>query len=88
MRKAIEAKLAQAEAQLPQWEQRLAEARAAVGAASEQLVRWQAVAQVCSELLAERGLECTCAAAGVLHEKTCAASDVDAHCAILAISTN
>ena len=52
MRDKVEAKLAQAEAQIPQWEQRLAEARAAVGAATEQLVRWQAVAQVCSELLA------------------------------------
>jgi len=73
MRKAIEAKLTQAEEQLPQWEQRLAEARQAMAAASEQLVRWEAVAQVCSELLS--GPECTCAAAGVLHEKTCAASD-------------
>jgi len=52
MRKAIEAKLTQAEEQLPQWEQRLAEARQAMAAASEQLVRWEAVAQVCSELLA------------------------------------
>ena len=88
MRDKIEAKLVQAEAQLPQWEQRLAEARQSMAAASEQIVRWQAVAQVCSEFLAERGPECTCAAAGVLHEKTCAASDVDAHCAIPAISTN
>jgi len=53
MRDKIEAKLAQAEAQIPQWQQRLAEAQQAMAAASEQLVRWQAVAQVCSELLAE-----------------------------------
>ena len=53
MRELIEAKLAQAEAQLPQWQQRLAEAQQAVGAASEQLVRWQAVVQCMRELLDE-----------------------------------
>ena len=51
MRELIEAKLAQAEAQLPQWQQRLAEAQQVVGAASEQLVRWQAVVQCMRELL-------------------------------------
>ena len=53
MRDKIEAKLAQAEEQLPQWQQRLAEAQQVAGAASEQIVRWQAVAQVCGELLDE-----------------------------------
>ena len=57
MRELIEAKLAQAEAQLPQWQQRLAEAQQVVSAASEQIVRWQAVAQVCGELLAEEAPE-------------------------------
>ena len=60
MRDKIEAKLAQAEAQLPQWQQRLAEAQQVVSAASEQIVRWQAVAQCMRELLAESGPE-TCA---------------------------
>jgi len=86
MRKAIEAKLVQAEAQLPQWEQRLAEARAAVGAATEQIVRWQAVAQVCSELLA--GSTGPVGSTGSPTEGVASTSDVDAHCAILAISTN
>jgi len=81
MRDKIEAKLAQAEAQLPQWEQRLAEARQAMAAASEQIVRWQAVAQVCSELLGSTpSVEPTGGVAST--------SDVDAHCAIPAISTN
>ena len=53
MRELVEAKLAQAEAQIPQWQQRLAEAQQVVSAASEQIVRWQAVAQVCGELLDE-----------------------------------
>ena len=57
MRKAIEAKLTQAEEQLPQWEQRLAEARQAMAAASEQLVRWEAVAQCMRELLDEEAPE-------------------------------
>jgi len=57
MRELIEAKLAQAEEQLPQWQQRLAEAQQAVSAASEQIVRWQAVAQVCGELLDEEAPE-------------------------------
>jgi len=52
MRELIEAKLAQAEAQLPQWQQRLAEAQQVVSAASEQIVRWQAVVQCMRELLA------------------------------------
>jgi len=53
MRDKIEAKLAQAEAQIPQWQQRLAEAQQAVGAASEQIFRWQAVVQCMRELLDE-----------------------------------
>ena len=53
MRDLVEAKLAQAEAQIPQWQQRLAEAQQAMAAANEQLVRWQAVAQSMRELLAE-----------------------------------
>ena len=57
MRDKIEAKLAQAEEQLPQWQRRLAEAQQAVGAASEQIVRWQAVVQCMRELLAEEVAE-------------------------------
>jgi len=57
MRDKIEAKLAQAEEQLPQWQQRLAEAQQVVSAASEQIVRWQAVAQCMRELLDEEVAE-------------------------------
>jgi len=51
MRDKIEAKLALAEEQLPQWQQRLAEAQQVVSAASEQIIRWQAVVQCMRELL-------------------------------------
>jgi len=90
MKKAIEAKLAQAEAQIPQWEQRLAEARQAMAAASEQIVRWQAAAQVCSELLAGStpSVGSTGSPTEGLTEGVASTSDVDAHCAIPAISTN
>jgi len=57
MRDKIEAKLTQAEEQLPQWQQRLAEAQQVVSAASEQIVRWQAVVQCMRELLDEEAPE-------------------------------
>lgn len=53
MRDKIKAKLAQAKAQLPEWEKRLIEAQQQVTLAQEQLIRWDSVRQTCEELLAE-----------------------------------